>query len=195
MSSKRDLRIELRSKRRALSPSRQRHSAARLAAHLYQLPALHRAQHIAIYWPNDGEIDPRPFITLAMQRDVQIYLPVLAANGCMKFAAYTHSTALKKNTFGIPEPLWRRGIVKPLWKLDALLMPLVGFDGSGNRLGMGAGFYDRALASVKGRFKQPQCWGLAHSCQQIEDLPSDVWDIPMEGVITERGVIRFSRRR
>jgi len=71
----------------------------------------------------------------------------------------------------------------------------VGFDLSGNRLGMGAGFYDRALAGVQYRFKKPAYWGLAHSCQQTERLPRDDWDMPLQGVITEKCVLRFSHHQ
>jgi 5-formyltetrahydrofolate cyclo-ligase len=195
ISSKRELRIQLRSRRRSLSRACQRHNASCLASHLQQLPELQNCRHIAVYWPNDGEIDPRPFIACAAQRGVQIYLPVITGNGQMRFAAYEGNATLRKNRFGIPEPQWRRVLLKPLWQIDVILMPLVGFDSSGNRLGMGAGFYDRALADAQGQIKQPQRWGLAHSCQQVESLPRDDWDMPLQGVITERGVWRFSFRR
>jgi 5-formyltetrahydrofolate cyclo-ligase len=191
MHSKPELRIQLRAKRRALSLTHQQNCAKRLANHLFKLSALRGLRHIAAYWPADGEIDPRVFINLATQRGVQIYLPIITADGFMYFAAYKPQDPLQKNTYGIPEPHGCRYTRKSLWQMDAVLLPLVGIDRYGNRLGMGGGFYDRAIAATLGRIKQPQYWGLAHSFQQLEKLPIDVWDSPLDGVVTERGAQRF----
>lgn len=189
MQSKRELRVELRARRRSLSPTAQRQHAARLVRHILSLPSLRTARHIAAYWPADGEIDPREFINFASQRGIQMYLPVIGVDGVMHFAKYNSGDTLKKNTYGIPEPQWRRKSLKALWQLDVLLMPLVGFDVRGNRLGMGGGFYDRAIAAASGRCKQPQRWGLAHSCQRVQQIPVDSRDMPLRGVITEQGYI------
>ena len=73
------------------------------------------------------------------------------------------------------------------WRLDLVLVPLVGFDPQGNRLGMGGGFYDRTFA-YRGRRKhtsRPCLIGLAHECQRVEHLPCAGWDIPLDGVITD----------
>jgi 5-formyltetrahydrofolate cyclo-ligase len=191
MHSKPELRIQLRAKRRALSVAHQQQSAKRLAHHLLNLSTLRGLRHIAVYWPADGEIDPRKFIDLAAQRGVQIYLPIITADDLMHFAVYKPQQPLQKNTYGIPEPHCQPYARKAIWQMDAVLMPLVGFDRHGNRLGMGKGFYDRALTAAFGRIKQPQYWGLAHSFQQLEQLPIDTWDKPLRGVVTERGVQQF----
>jgi 5-formyltetrahydrofolate cyclo-ligase len=195
MQGKREWRMQLRARRRALSATRQRINARQLANHLLQLFSQSDAQHIAAYWPNDGEIDPRIFIEQAMQSGMQIYLPIVAADGQMYFVEYKAEAFLKKNLFGIPEPAWRKSVLKHAWQMDVILLPLVGFDRAGNRLGMGAGFYDRALSTIGKKIKKPQCWGLAHACQKVDSLPSDVWDMPLHGVVTERSTHRFKMHR
>ena len=93
---------------------------------------------------------------------------------------------LQRNRFGIAEPRPNRARQRPLWALDLLLLPLVGFDEQGGRLGMGGGFYDRSLAYRQRRthLLGPRLFGLAHECQKVACLPLASWDIPLHGVIT-----------
>lgn len=72
-------------------------------------------------------------------------------------------------------------------------MPIVGFDKTGNRLGMGAGFYDRSLAFTKLSTHGPKLIGLAHQCQQVERLDADSWDIPIHGILTDEGYLKVSK--
>ena len=78
----------------------------------------------------------------------------------------------------------------------ALLVPLVAFDARGNRLGMGGGYYDRTLAYLRDRshWRRPRIFGLAHALQRVDALPKNAWDIPVDGVITEREMHRFTQR-
>ena len=73
-----------------------------------------------------------------------------------------------------------------------ILVPLVAFDAQGNRLGRGGAFYDASLASMRHRchLKRPRLIGLAHECQRVERLDTDSWDIPLEGVLTDRRFLR-----
>ena len=76
-------------------------------------------------------------------------------------------------------------------KMDVILAPLLGFDNQGHRLGMGGGFYDRTLESVKGQSK-PIIIGLAFECQRIDAVPTEAWDIPSDAILTENGLAYFS---
>lgn len=148
-----------------------------------------RARHIALYLPNDGEIDPRAFIAAAHQRNLTIYLPVLhpVLGNQLWFYRLDSRTRLRPNRFGIPEPARRNAPRRAPWALDAVLMPLVGFDRQGGRLGMGGGFYDRTFAFKHGAAHRPPALiGLAHDIQQVELLPVASWDVPMDAVITPR---------
>ncbi|MBS3803478.1 MAG: 5-formyltetrahydrofolate cyclo-ligase [Oleiphilaceae bacterium] len=187
--SRTELRKVLRKRRRALTSQQQRQAAEQLARQLSGHPGLYRARHIAIYLPNDGEIDPGYYMEQARSRGVQFYLPVLHPihKGRLVFRPYSRNTPLHPNRFGIPEPALIERQTRPAWALDAVLMPLVGFDRHGGRLGMGGGFYDRTFAFVR-RLPAlaPQLIGLAHEIQRMNRLPVAPWDIPLDSIVTDR---------
>lgn len=185
------LRRKLRQTRRQLSPAQQRHAARRLYRQLSHHPLFRRARHIALYLPNDGEIDPRLLLRAAQRRGKATYLPVLNPwpRTRMVFQRIEPGERLRRNRFGIFEPVIRTARQRRVWALDLLLMPLVGFDGNGGRLGMGGGFYDRSLTYRARRKKshKPTLLGLAHECQRVDRLPLETWDVPLLGTVTDRG--------
>ncbi|MFZ5461448.1 5-formyltetrahydrofolate cyclo-ligase [Stutzerimonas stutzeri] len=185
------LRRKLRQTRRQLSSAQQRHAARRLYRQLSHHPLFRRARHIALYLPNDGEIDPRLLLRAAHRRGKATYLPVLNPwpRTRMVFQRIEPGERLRRNRFGIFEPVIRTARQRRVWALDLLLMPLVGFDGNGGRLGMGGGFYDRSLAYRARRKKshKPTLLGLAHECQRVDRLPLESWDVPLLGTVTDRG--------
>lgn len=182
------LRKELRQRRNALTVQQQQDAAENLAVNLLQHPDLRRARHIAVYLPNDGEIDPSVYVSLARRRGLRFYLPVIhpVHTGRLVFSPFTDDTILRPNRFGIPEPAFKNGLKRPPWAMDAVLFPLVGFDERGGRLGMGGGFYDRTFAFSRFRPRlAPKLIGLAHECQKVEDLPTESWDVPLHGIVTD----------
>ena len=186
--SRPQLRRVLRLRRRALSRSQQRVAARNLYRQLAQSPQFRRARHIALYLPNDGEIDPRPLLAAAQKRGKHIYLPVLSAwpRTKMVFQRVSRHEKLAGNRFRILEPRPQPKRQRKVWALDLVLLPLVGFDDRGGRLGMGGGFYDRSLAYRQRRthLLGPRLFGLAHECQKVACLPLASWDVPLHGVIT-----------
>ena len=191
--SRNELRKQLRQRRRMLSPREQEQAAASLALNLIKNPDLHRARHIAIYLPNDGEIDPHLYMAPALRKGVNFYLPVLHPihPGKLVFSPYYDGVELTANRFGIPEPSFSKGLRRPAWALDAVLFPLVGFDENGGRLGMGGGFYDRTFAfSRQGTRPAPKLIGIAHEFQKVEKLPVESWDVPLHSVVTDKKVYR-----
>ncbi|HCW89157.1 MAG TPA: 5-formyltetrahydrofolate cyclo-ligase [Marinobacter sp.] len=191
------LRKRLRRARNALSPQQQRHAAERLALNLLKLPDLNRARHIAVYLPNDGEIDPHPYMAAARRKGIRLYLPVLhpLLQGRLVFSPWYDGIELVCNRFGIAEPPFHTGLRRPPWALDAVLFPLVGFDEFGGRLGMGGGFYDRTFAFSRLRPRlAPKLIGLAHDFQKVEKLPVEPWDVPLHGIVTDEAWYPVSRR-
>ncbi|MCM0613390.1 5-formyltetrahydrofolate cyclo-ligase [Marinobacter sediminum] len=194
--SRSQLRKYLRQQRKALTFEEQQQAAEYLALNLLKNPDLHRARHIAIYLPNDGEIDPHLYMDIARRKGVQFYLPVLHPihPGKLVFSPYFDGVELKANRFGIPEPAFSKGLKRPVWALDAVLFPLVGFDENGGRLGMGGGFYDRTFAFSRLRpGLAPKLIGLAHDFQKMKALPIEPWDVPLHSVVTDRYCYRFKR--
>lgn len=185
------LRRQLRQARRALTPLQQRLAAQALYRQLAQHPLFRRARHIALYLPADGEIDPRPLMKAAQKRGKATYLPVLSdwPRTHMTFQRVGIGERWSRNRFGIGEPVRDRARQRPAWALDLLLLPLVGFDPQGGRLGMGKGFYDRTLAylGMRKKWHKPTLLGLAHECQKVDRLELASWDVPLMGTVTDAG--------
>ena len=188
--SRAQLRRYLRAKRRALGRQAQRCAARGLYRQLAQHPLFRRATQIALYLPNDGEIDPRPLLRAAQRRGKATYLPVLSPwpRSKMVFQRITAGETLRPNRFGIAEPRRNHARQRKIWALDLILLPLVGFDRHGGRLGMGGGFYDRSLAYRKMRknWHKPTLLGLAHECQQVDRLELASWDMPLQATVTDK---------
>jgi 5-formyltetrahydrofolate cyclo-ligase len=183
------LRSELRARRNSLSPSEQTQAAQSLLRKLMSLPLFLRSQHLALYWATDGEIDLTPTMIQLWKMGKSCYLPVIHPTQARKlwFVKYSPDTILKPNRFNIPEPDHRSTPKIPAKLLDLVLMPLVGFDSKGARLGMGGGFYDSTFAfkHQKGQNK-PWLIGVAHACQEVNELDTEAWDIPLNGVVTDK---------
>lgn len=195
VDTRNDHRRRLRSRRRTL-PHRQRHAAARQAARQFPLATLFaRHQRIALYLASDGELDPAPLLQRLQDAGRQCYLPVLNRHHRrpMHFAEYQAGMPMRPNRYAIPEPAVSPAQMLPAQALDLLIMPLVGFDGSGNRLGMGGGFYDRTLAFLRHRrrLRRPQLIGLAYHFQRLDRLQERPWDVPLDGILTEKYLQRF----
>jgi 5-formyltetrahydrofolate cyclo-ligase len=188
--SRPQLRRLLRHNRRALSPAEQRQAAKGLYRQLAQNPLFRRARHVSLYLPMDGEIDPRLLLRAAQKRGKTTYLPVLSAwpRTKMVFQRVRPGEKFKPNRFRIPEPRINARRQRKIWTLDLVLMPLVGFDPEGGRLGMGGGFYDRSLAYLARRkaWRKPVLLGLAHECQKVAKLAVASWDVPLAGTVTDK---------
>jgi len=189
---KKALRKSLRAKRRALTRGQQRDAALGLGRQFKQLAALSRIHSVAVYFANDGELDPTGLIHWCWASGKQVLLPVLhpVRKRELLFLPYEPGTPLARNRLGIPEPVSSHHPPRPLWTLDLVLTPLVGFDENCHRMGMGGGFYDRTLApAFRGKTpRRPLLIGLAHEGQKVDILPTDPWDIPLDAVLTDKAV-------
>ncbi len=185
------LRRQLREARRSLSPAQQRQAARQLYRQLAQHPLWRRARRVALYLPADGEIDPRPLLQALWRQGKSTYLPVLQAWPPTRMVFQWHGPAqkLRPNRYGIAEPPQDRRRQRRAWSLDLILLPLVGFDAQGGRLGMGGGFYDRSLAYLQRRqhWRSPLLIGLAHECQKVDQLALASWDVPLAAIVTDAG--------
>ncbi|WP_205882118.1 5-formyltetrahydrofolate cyclo-ligase [Leeia aquatica] len=187
-------RKRLKARRRALSPSQRQRIARALPTRFAQQARAGKARRVGLFWPMPDEIDPRPLLQALVQRGVACYLPALPLHGRRLW--FTRCDARSRwyhNRYQIPE--CRHPDRRRAEKLDLLLLPLVGVDRQGYRLGMGGGFYDATLASLRGRRAAgPWLVGLAYACQQVEALPVDSWDIRLDALLTEQGWQRFPAR-
>ena len=192
-----EIRQQLRRKRQALTSFQQNNSAALIADLLSHAVLFRDAKNIAAYIANDGEIDPSLILNIAANAGMRCFLPVLdpLTRNSLCFIKYDQNTLLVRNRYGIPEPIFNRQMEFDPKRLDLILMPLVGFDRTGSRIGMGGGYYDRTLAFEGGdQAPQPTLVGLAHSTQEIDFVYRETWDIPLNFIVTEKEIICVKRK-
>ncbi len=193
MNSRSDLRREMRDRRRVLGDAQRTRLSGCAAVCFSRHRLFYSARRVAAYQPNDGELDPTPLMALAWAMGKQVYLPVLShlRSDHLLFAPYTPGDTLRENRFGIPEPVVSLRHMADLKTLDLVLTPLVAFDGQGNRLGMGGGFYDRSFAFLHRRrhWFKPHLVGMAYDFQRVDHLEHRHWDVPLLGVVTEKGFV------
>lgn len=177
---KQSLRKQMREKRRALSASEQASHARAVAKTL--AARLDDRDTVGVYLVRDGELDLTPLIEICWQRGVAVAVPVIDGQQ-LRFAAYRPNEPMGRNRFGIAEP------AEPAWCTPTLLLaPLVAFDATGQRLGMGGGYYDRYFSAHPDLRRV----GVAHECQRVAAVPTADDDVPLPAVVTERGWQSFA---
>ncbi len=188
------LRRELRRRRRALPETVRQELGLEICWRIARTPMFHHSRRIAFYLANDGEPDLRPLIELAWRRHKACFVPILdkIIDRRLFFAPLRPDQTMRPNRFGIPEPVTHDHERLRSGQLDLILMPLVGFDEQGHRIGMGGGFYDRTLAYLRGRRHRPRphLMGVAFDCQRTDAIPARPWDVPLQSIATPDRLMR-----
>lgn len=184
------LRRQLRQVRAAI-PQAQRITAARRTTRLLlrQLPPRSR---IAIYLSVRSELSTAPLRAALTRAGHRVAVPLTLPDWRLRFVPLDASTVLRRRgPLRLPEPVSRRHL-QTARAFDVILVPLLGFDAGGGRLGNGGGYYDRALAGPRvGR--RPRRIGYAYAAQEVDALPIEIFDVRLDAVITERGLRRFPK--
>jgi 5,10-methenyltetrahydrofolate synthetase len=177
---RKERRAELIARRMALTADEQRRSDERITDLLvHGFPHL-RDLTIGFYWPFNGEVDPRVAVHRFRTQGARTALPVVIAKATpLEFREWTPGVATQPGVFGLPVPQSPKAVP------DVLLMPPVGVDMHGYRLGYGGGYFDRTLASLT---PQPLKIGLAREVSRIDTIHPQPHDVPMDFVITEGGI-------
>jgi 5-formyltetrahydrofolate cyclo-ligase len=164
-----------------------------IGAALARSPWLQPGSAIGLYVSRGSEVSTVALRALARRRGCRVYLPRITDFAARRMLLLPDTgAAMRLNRYRIAEPTGGAAI-RPQ-ALAVVLLPLVGFDEAGNRLGNGAGFYDRFLAGRHGRHGAPLLVGLAFECQRCRKLPAAAHDVPLDAVITERGIQVFNRK-
>ncbi len=187
------LRKTLRRARRDLSAAEHRHRSARAALALASLPMFAAGKRIALYLPHDHEMDTSALLRAARLRGIKVYVPVVvdARRRVMRF--YPLVGELRRGAYGISIPRRLGHPIAPRW-LDLIVVPVVAVDALGRRLGMGGGFYDRAL-SFRRYMRNgmgPHLVGLAFDLQRTRECFAEHWDLRLDYVATESGLQRIT---
>ena len=191
MVDRNQLRSELRARRRAIAPIERLAAADALAAGLLALPFAPTTGYVAGYWAMGGEIALHAW-QLRLPSGCTYCLPVLHEDGRLRFAPWRSGDPLVANAHGIPEPdLAPASLLEPA-EMALVVLPLVGFDRRGYRLGMGGGWYDRSFAFRQRSPAPPWLVGAGFADQQVEALEPADWDVALDAVCTERGTLHFT---
>ena len=142
-----------------------------------------KSKNIGGYFPVNNEIDDLEILKKLEKKKYKICLPVVKKNFDMDFYNFSFDDPLIINKYGIPEPQ-KKSVVYP----DIILIPMVGFDKSLNRLGYGGGYYDRVIEKLMKKKKILKI-GLAFSAQQISSLPISKYDKKMDYIVTEKYIL------
>jgi 5-formyltetrahydrofolate cyclo-ligase len=138
---------------------------------------------VAVCWPIRNEYDPRHLARRLRDLGARTALPVVLAPGRpLVFREWHPGVKLAEGAMGIAYPVGSAELAP-----DAVLLPMNGWDGQGYRLGYGAGFFDRTLASLA---RKPATIGVSYELARLETIHPQRWDIPLDYVVTERGVYR-----
>jgi len=133
---------------------------------------------IGFYWPFKGEFDARPLLGELIASGITAALPVVVEpKAPLEFRRWTPESVMEAGVYGILVPQ-KSDIVMP----ELLLVPMVGFDTAGYRLGYGGGYYDRTIASIT---PKPYALGIGYELSRLETIFPQAHDIPMNAVITE----------
>lgn len=210
LTDKTALRKQLRARRAAVTPVQRIAAGRQLVRLALRHRLLARGRSIGFYMPSKNEIDILPLLRAALHMGAVCYLPVVPRRALVSAGrrALWFTRLLGKgknldrtqagwvdNRYAIPEYRPRGARRVRASQLDVLLMPLLGFDSEGWRIGMGGGYYDASLAHIKrrGYWRRPHRIGVAFAVQEVAGAPKDPWDIPLDGILTEREYRRTRR--
>jgi 5-formyltetrahydrofolate cyclo-ligase len=143
---------------------------------------------IAGYWATAGELPLAALMAGVLARGQIWHLPIVADDGLLRFAPWRMGDALAPNRYGIPEPVCAPGQSLSPQEMDVVLVPLLGFDRSGHRLGFGGGYYDRSFSFLLSRADvgKPVLVGVGYAMQEVERIDAQPWDVRLDYVATER---------
>lgn len=145
-----------------------------------------KSMKIGLYWPLRGEYDPRLVAQQFRQQDATLALPeVIDKHAPLCFREWWPDAPMKNGAYGIPIPVDTRNVT-----VDAFIIPMVGFDQQGYRLGYGSGFFDRTLATYQTR---PLTIGVAFELQRLENIHPQSHDIAMQYIVTEAGIFQIDQ--
>lgn len=194
-AARRALRSELRAKRRAIPPGVRAAAERRVARNVLRRFALRPGQRVALYAPLREELDVAALARLLRRHGTRVYLPRIVDRRRKRMRFVAAHGPMRPNRLGILEPSAAQTI--DARGLDLVFVPLVGFDAAGMRLGMGAGYYDRAFSFLRLRrcWRHPKLIGIAFALQRAPSLSRASHDVLLDAVVTEQGVHEFFQGR
>ncbi len=186
--AKRDVRRRVLAARDAMTPPERERASASISDRVLTLPEVERASTVMVFWSFGSEPDTASLVEAFQARGVQVALPRIV-DGEMEPHTFAPGDAVAETSFGAREP--SAGEELDPSTIDIVVTPLVAFDRSGRRVGYGGGYYDRFFLRTRPDTARV---GIAFDMQLTEeDLPHGHFDVGLDAVVTESGVVRFRR--
>jgi len=192
MDTPAEIRTSLRAARNFLPQGFCHEASERMVDHFVGDPRMLAAKTIAAYCAIGSEANPMSILAQRHALGIPCYLPMMTRAKTLLFGRWSPKDTLVPNRFGIPQPGSSDRVVAE--DLEVIVVPLVAFDKQGNRLGTGGGYYDRSLSFLLKSKRPTKPWiiGAAFGMQQVDVLPVQQWDVPLDSVVTEDGWIDFN---
>lgn len=173
----------LRERKDAMMPQDRREKSHRICRHLMEL--IKNGETVMVFTSKEKEVNTEPLINNLFKKGNPVIVPIIEKEEISLRLSYLQDfSALVPSTFGVPEPIGSE-IPATADDVDTIILPMLGFDRKGGRIGYGAGYYDRFL-SKHGNMRKI---GVAFACQEVDSLPVDENDMPMDYIITEDGIV------
>lgn len=184
--TKREIRKILQERRDVLSPDIRQAAAFALLDHFNAVFAPMPEDVISGYWPIKSEMDVKPLLQGLHAQGYRLCLPLVQESLSLIFKAWQPGDKLIDKNFNLSEPLPERQKLIPTY----LLIPLLGYDSRGRRIGYGQGHYDKTLVELRKNAKIAAI-GVAFSCQEYPELPQEAHDQKLDFILTEKGLTAF----
>ncbi|MDF2561117.1 MAG: 5-formyltetrahydrofolate cyclo-ligase [Microbacterium sp.] len=190
--AKRALRAELRERRQLLSDQQRETAAAAIGERLDALVAELGAQSISCFLSTTTEPGTRDFVTRAVRRGIRVLLPVTRADGLLDWAIATDDDAVAEGLYGLPEPTGE--VLGPIAvnDVDLMIVPAAAVDRTGMRMGWGRGYFDKTIGSME---QCPPVYAVIYDSEVLDELPREVHDQPVNGIVTPSQTLTLSPRR
>jgi 5-formyltetrahydrofolate cyclo-ligase len=190
--AKRALRADLRERRNLLSASARERAASGITAQLDALVARRGVRSLSCFLSTTTEPGTREFVTGAVKRGIRVLLPVTRTDGLLDWSVATADLDIAEGMFGLPEPVGE--LLGPIAvnDVDLLVIPAAAVSKDGMRLGWGRGFFDKTIGSME---RCPPVYAVIYDSELLDDIPRDVHDQPVTGVVTPTRTIDLAPAR
>jgi len=180
---KENVRKVLRLKKEAMLPEERLEKSRGICRHLMKI--IRDTETVLVFTSKEKEVNTRPLIEALFRKGNPVVVPIIVKEDVSLRLSYLRDfSALVPSTFGVPEPIGSE-IPARAEDVGTIILPMLGFDRAGGRIGYGAGYYDRFLSKNPGLRKI----GIAFACQEVGSIPVDENDIRMDAVLTEDGIV------
>ncbi|GAA1994257.1 5-formyltetrahydrofolate cyclo-ligase [Microbacterium pumilum] len=179
--AKRAMRAELRERRQVMSQTARDAAADGVRNQLDALVERLRARSISCFLSTNTEPGTREFVAAAVDRGIRVLLPITRADGLLDWSVATPDGDIAEGLFGLPEPVG--DVLGPIAvnDVDLLIIPAAAIDRRGMRLGWGRGYFDKTIGSME---RCPPVYGVVFDSEVVDEVPSDIHDQPVTGVVT-----------